>query len=97
MSFLLYFAKKPFSFMPGRLFGFTGAVIAGLGSLGAVYLTVLKIMGQSIGGRPLLIASALLIIVGIQSIMMGLLGELMLRIYFESGSRKTYTVRETVF
>jgi glycosyltransferase involved in cell wall biosynthesis len=97
LTFMLYFAKKPFYMMPGRLFGFTGALIAGAGGLVGVYLTILKIfLGQSIGGRPLLTASVLMIIVGFQSMMMGLLGELLLRIYFESSGRKTYTTREVV-
>ena len=82
--------------MPGRLFGFTGAVIAGLGGIGLTYLFTLKLMGQSIGGRPLLMLSVLMVIVGIQSVMMGLLGELMMRIYFESSDRKTYTIREKI-
>jgi glycosyltransferase involved in cell wall biosynthesis len=96
LAFLLYFAKKPFRMMPGRLFGFTGAVIAGLGSIGLIYLFILKLMGQSIGGRPLLMLAVLMVIVGIQSVMMGLLGELMMRVYFESSDRKTYTVREKI-
>ena len=94
LAFLLYFAKKPFRMMPGRRFGFTGAVIAGLGGVGLTYLFALKLMGQSIGSRPLLMLSVLMVIVGIQSVMMGLLGELMMRIYFESSDRKTYTIRE---
>lgn len=96
LGFLLYFAKKPFVSMPGRLFGFTGAIITGLGSIGALYLFILKIMGQDIGNRPLLILAVLMIIVGIQSMMMGMLGELMMRTYFESSGRKTYTLRNTV-
>ncbi len=96
LTFMLYFAKKPFYMMPGRLFGFSGAVIAGVGGLIGMYLTVLKIMGESIGGRPLLIAAVLMLIVGFQSMMMGLLGELMLRIYFESSGRTTYTSRQVV-
>lgn len=96
LTFMLFFAKKPFYMMPGRLFGFAGAVIAGLGGLGGFYLLILKIMGESIGGRPLFTVSVLMIIVGVQSMMMGLLGELMLRIYFEAGNRKTYTTREIV-
>jgi glycosyltransferase involved in cell wall biosynthesis len=94
LGFMLYFARKPFRASPGRLFGFTGFVISGLGSAMALYLLVLKLMGQSIGNRPLLILSVLLIIVGIQSMMMGMLGELMMRTYFESAGRRTYTVRE---
>ena len=95
LQFMLYFAKKPFTMMPGRLFGFTGFVITGLGGLIGVYLTILKIFGQSIGSRPLFIAAVLMIIVGIQSMMMGMLGELLLRVYFESTGRKTYVVRRT--
>jgi glycosyltransferase involved in cell wall biosynthesis len=94
LVFMLKFARKPFTMMPGRLFGFTGAVISGVGSLGIAYLTVLKILGYSIGDRPLLIASVLMLVVGVQLVMTGLLGELMMRIYFESSSRKTYAVRE---
>ena len=93
LAFLLYFAKKPFRSMPGRLFSFTGAVITGLGGLIGIYLAILKLLGYSIGNRPLLIVSVLMIIVGIQSMMMGMLGELMLRVYFESSNRKTYVIR----
>lgn len=94
LFFMLYFAAKPFRAMPGRLFGFAGALITGLGGLGAFYLFILKILGHSIGGRPLLILSVLLIIVGVQSMMMGMLGELIMRIYFESSGRRTYVVRK---
>ena len=96
LYFMLYFAKKPFKAMPGRLFGFTGLVLSGMGGVFAFYLLVLKIMGQSIGNRPFLTLSVLLIIVGIQSLMFGMLGELMMRTYFESSGKKTYMVRETV-
>jgi glycosyltransferase involved in cell wall biosynthesis len=94
--FLLNFARKPFRALPGRLFGFTGAVISGLGGLIAFYLFVLKVFGNSIGGRPLLTLSVLMIIVGVQSMMMGMLGELMMRTYFEASNRKFYTVREVL-
>ncbi|EKD95970.1 MAG: glycosyl transferase family protein [uncultured bacterium] len=93
LAFLLYFAKKPFSSMPGRLFSFTGAIITGFGGLIGIYLAILKLLGYSIGNRPLLILSVVMIIVGIQSMMMGMLGELMLRVYFEASNRKTYIIR----
>ncbi|HDQ88614.1 MAG TPA: glycosyltransferase, partial [candidate division WWE3 bacterium] len=95
LGFMLYFAKKPFYALPGRLFGATGAVISGIGFAIGGYLGFLKVfMGQSIGYRPLLSVAILMIIVGIQSMMMGVLGELLMRIYFEATGRKTYTVRE---
>lgn len=96
LAFMLYFAKKPFYTMPGRLFGFTGAIIAGLGGLGTFYLFILKLMGQSIGNRPLLLVSVLMLVLGLQSVMIGMLGELMLRIYFEAGDRDTFVIRETI-
>lgn len=96
LSFMLYFAKKPFNALPGRLFGFTGAVIAGFGGLAAFYLFILKILGHSIGNRPLLTLAVLMIIVGIQSMMFGMIGELLMRTYFESTDRKTYTIREKI-
>ena len=97
LRFMLFFATKPFYMMPGRLFGFTGVALASVGGLVEIYLAVLKLVyGQSIGSRPLFILGVLMIIVGIQSMMMGLLGELMLRVYFESSDRKNYTVREII-
>jgi dolichol-phosphate mannosyltransferase len=96
LSFMLYFAKKPFRMMPGRIFGFTGLIVSGIGVGIGVYLVALKIMGQDIGNRPLLTLAVLMILIGYQSIMTGLLGELMLRVYFESSDRKTYTTREII-
>ncbi len=93
--FLLYFAKKPFYAMPGRLFGFTGAILAGLGGVTGAYLSFLKLfLGIPIGNRPLLILAMMLVVVGVQSFMLGLIGELMMRIYFEASGKKTYVVRE---
>jgi len=96
LAFMLYFARKPFYAMPGRLFGFTGALIAGVGTLGVTYLIILKALGATIGDRPLLILSVLMMIVGLQSMMFGLLGELMMRVYFEASGRKPYAAREIV-
>ncbi len=96
LAFMLYFAKKPFYALPGRLFGATGAIITGFGITIGFYLGILKVLGQDIGGRPLLSASILMIFVGIQSMLTGVLGELLMRIYFESAGRKTYTTREII-
>jgi len=62
---------------PSHLFSGFGAASFALGSLGMAYLFVLKIGGESIGGRPLLIASMLLIVVGLQLVLFGLLAELL--------------------
>ena len=95
LKFMLSFATKPFHMMPGRIFGSTGIVLVSLGSVFGMYLLFLKIfLGQSIGSRPMLMGAILLFISGIQLIMTGLLGELLMRIYFESSGRKVYIVSD---
>lgn len=88
VKFLQSFSTRPLqAFGPlGMLCGFGGFVIN-------LYLVVLKILGQSIGGRPLLLFGTLLIIVGIQLIGMGLLGEMLVRVYHESQKKPIYVLK----
>jgi glycosyltransferase involved in cell wall biosynthesis len=61
---------------PLHLFGMMGSVLF-LGGFGiGAYLTVVKIMGGAIGRRPLLTLGILLIVVGVQFVSLGLLGEM---------------------
>lgn len=64
-----------------------------LGVFLGLYLTVLKLLGQSIGDRPLLILAVVLILAGIQLFCFGLLAELLIRTYHESQGRPIYRVR----
>jgi glycosyltransferase involved in cell wall biosynthesis len=88
VKFLQSFSTKPLqAFGPiGLLCGFAGFIIS-------LYLTFVKLSGQDIGGRPLLLLGVLLIIVGFQLIVMGLLGELLVRIYHESQKKPIYILR----
>ncbi len=45
---------------------------------------------------PLLLMSVMLFIVGFQSILMGLMAELIVRTYYESQSKATYSIRRTL-
>lgn len=89
---LMLFFKKYLQ-KPMHLFGNTGVLLflAGLGV--NVYLLVLKILGQDIWGRPLLILGLLLLIGGIQFITIGILVEIQMRTYFESQDKRPYKVR----
>jgi glycosyltransferase involved in cell wall biosynthesis len=62
---------------PLHLFGGVGvtAALAGVAILG--YLTVDKIGGAGIGGRPLLLLGVLLVVVGVQFLSLGLIGEML--------------------
>lgn len=59
------------------------------------YLLVLKLMGEDIGARPMLLAGVLLIVLGVQFVTTGVLSELLARIYYESGrgGSRTYVLR----
>jgi glycosyltransferase involved in cell wall biosynthesis len=97
LYFMLYFAKKPFKAMPGRLFGFGGAIIALLGSIISFVLIVEKIFfGEQLADRPLFSIGVLMLVLGIITMMIGMLGELMMRTYFESTGRKPYMAREII-
>ncbi|HXF97667.1 MAG TPA: glycosyltransferase family 2 protein [Gaiellaceae bacterium] len=61
---------------PLHLFGGIGLAMGLVGFLILIYLTGLKIAGQGIGHRPLLILGVLLVVVGIQLVSLGLLSEL---------------------
>jgi glycosyltransferase involved in cell wall biosynthesis len=89
MVFLRKYLQKPM-----HLFGPIGFISFGLGAAINIYLLILKIMGQDIGGKPLLILGLILLIGGIQFITIGIVADINTRTYFESQNKKTYTVRK---
>jgi len=90
VKFLQSFSTKPIQF-----FGPVGVLSGFLGFFILFYLTFDKLFfGHDIGGRPLLLLGALLIIVGIQLIGMGLLGEMLVRVYHESQRKPIYVIKK---
>ena len=61
---------------PLHLFGGLGLIASLIGFLLLAYLTFLKLGGNAIGQRPLLLLGVLLVVVGIQLLSLGLLSEL---------------------
>lgn len=91
---LMVFMKK-YLLKPMHLFGNLGFLLFGLGFLINLYLLVLKMMGEDIWGRPILILGALFVLAGFQLVIFGILAELLMRTYYESQKKKTYNIRET--
>ncbi|MFQ5847089.1 MAG: glycosyltransferase family 2 protein [Candidatus Methylomirabilales bacterium] len=90
VKFLLSYSTKPI-----QIFGLLGLLSGMAGGLLGVYLSLLKLLGgQEIGNRPLLLLSVLLVILGVQLIILGLLGELLVRIYHESQGKPVYAIRQ---
>lgn len=61
---------------PLHLFGGLGLALGGIGFLVCLYLTVLWLSGSAIGHRPLLTLGVLLVVVGMQFLSLGLIGEM---------------------
>ena len=93
--FTILFIKK-FLTRPMHIFGSLGLTLMIFGLSSGIYLTMIKILGQNIGVRPLLIFSVLLILAGVQLLSFGLLAELVMRTYHESQKRPIYRVREII-
>ena len=58
------------------------------------YLFIIKLLGNDIGNRPLLMFALILGIAGVQLFSFGLLGELLIRTYHESQNRPIYRIRK---
>lgn len=102
VSFLLGFFTSPM-----RLFGTIAFLSALLGVLLSGSLALAKIYSGLVGGwpsfhayeigsRPLFLFSFLLILLSVQFLMMGLLGEMIMRTYYESQNKPVYSVREVL-
>lgn len=91
VKFLLDYSHKPI-----RLFGGTGLIlITGSGIL-LLYLFIRRFL-ENVGvlGSPLFQLGVMFFILGFQSILMGLIAELLARTYHESQAKPTYTIRTT--
>jgi glycosyltransferase involved in cell wall biosynthesis len=91
-KFLLSYSHKPM-----RLFGGAGLSLGFLGSALLLYLFIRRYAGGvPVLGSPVFQIAIMLLIMGSQSILMGLMAELLARTYHESQKKLTYTVRESI-
>jgi glycosyltransferase involved in cell wall biosynthesis len=102
VSFLLSYSKRPM-----QLFGTFGLLSGGIGGLIGLYLIGAKMLrgilyGEEafrsfrIGTSPWTMLAVLLIVLGVQFLMMGLLGEILTRTYHEAQDKPIYVVRQVV-
>jgi len=82
---------------PMHIMGLAGLVSMGLGVASLLATVWMKShSGVFMTGNPLLLLSVMLELIGVQFISMGLLGELLMRTYFESQGKTAYAVRSTL-
>ncbi|MBW8011846.1 MAG: glycosyltransferase family 2 protein [Chloroflexi bacterium] len=89
VKYLIGYVHKPI-----YLFGGTGFGLIGIGSLGFTFLLLRKLLYRGgVVDSPYFLVSIMLFIMGFQSILMGLIAEVMVRTYHESQAKPTYNVR----
>ncbi|NTU52628.1 MAG: glycosyltransferase family 2 protein [Chlorobiaceae bacterium] len=94
LLFMVFFQK--YAQKPMHLFGSLGFITLFIGTGIDAYLLALKILGQKIGGRPLLSLGVILTVIGIQLITTGFIAEFIMRTYYESQNKKPYIIRQIV-
>lgn len=92
VKFLISFANKPI-----YLFGGTGVLLIVPSLLVLLFLMVRRLVWDvSVLRSPLFTVSVMLIILGFQSMLMGLIAELLVRTYHESQAKPIYSVRRVL-
>jgi glycosyltransferase involved in cell wall biosynthesis len=84
-----------YSTRPIQVFGLIGLVMGALGAAWTAILVFEKVvLGRQLGDRPALWLAVLLVVVGVQLVSLGLLGEMLARTYHESQGKPIYLVKE---
>ncbi|MBN2676977.1 MAG: glycosyltransferase family 2 protein [Anaerolineaceae bacterium] len=92
VKFLSSYASKP-----NYLFGGIGLVLMAISAIIVLFLVINRLIaGEHIVRSPLLQMSVMLFILGGQSILLGLIAELLVRTYHESQKKATYTIRKVI-
>jgi glycosyltransferase involved in cell wall biosynthesis len=92
IKFLLAYSHRPL-----QIFGGAGLLMILSGLFSGAYLTYEKFaLGHAIAGRPLLFFTLLMGFLGFQAISLGLLAEMLSRIYHEGLNKNEYSIREII-
>jgi glycosyltransferase involved in cell wall biosynthesis len=92
VKFLLDYSKKPI-----YLFGGTGMSLIIVSTLTLLALLIRRVFwGVPVLTSPFFLMAVMFIIMGFQSILMGLIAELQVRTYYESQAKPTYTVLKMI-
>lgn len=92
IKFLSDYETKPI-----YVFGGSGLAFLGLSFFCIITLLYNKFfLGISMIQSPILLLSALFVMVGVQLVLIGLLAEILIRTYFESAGKPTYYIKERI-
>ncbi len=86
LLFLLKFTEKPL-----RFFGLIGGLLSSVGGLTLLVVFLQRLAGHGLSDRPVLLLAVLLIVLGIQSVALGLIGEMI--VHLTASQRRRYRIR----
>jgi glycosyltransferase involved in cell wall biosynthesis len=90
VKFLISYSTRPL-----QIFGLLGLMMGALGGLICLWLAYVKyVHHEGIADRPLLLGGIVLMVMGVQFLMSGLIAEMQARTYHESQDKPTYVIRE---
>lgn len=92
---LLILFNQKYLAKPIYLFGNMGLLVFTLGMIINLYLLTIKLMGQDIGTRPLLTLGVILVFIGIQFFITGIIIDMQMKTYYESQDKRAFNVRKT--
>lgn len=97
LDLLLVTFWQRFSFRPIHAFGGLGLLSAIIGFALAIYLVVGRIaFGIGLADRPLFLLAILMIIIGVQFMVFGVLADIMLRVYYRQSGKRNYIIEEVI-
>jgi glycosyltransferase involved in cell wall biosynthesis len=92
VKFLSHYATRP-----SHLFGLLGVLAWLLGGAITILLGLQKLLfNAQLANRPLLLLGILLIVIGVQFVSIGLIGEMLARTYHESQEKPIYVVKDVL-
>jgi hypothetical protein len=84
-----------YSARPIHLFGGIGSFSFIIGFIIGLYLSIRKLFsGIQLSNRPLLLLSMLLIMLGVQLFVFGILADIMVKVYYEIRNKKNYKIEK---
>lgn len=86
-----------YSVRPIHVFGGLGLLLSVSGSLLGGYMGIERLFfGRSLSDRPLFLLGVLMMIIGVQFIVSGILADIMIKIYYGQNERKNYLIEKVV-
>jgi hypothetical protein len=86
-----------FSARPIHVFGGLGLLLCISGTLMGGYMGIHRLFfGRGLSDRPLFMLAVLMVIIGVQFVVSGILADIMLKVYYGQNGRKNYLIERVV-